>query len=782
MNKLNNNIKGLSNKEVEEQIQLGNTNHYQEIGTLTYKQIVINNIFTLFNAINCILALLVITTGQYKNLLFMSIVFWNIFIGIFQEIRTKKILDKLSLLNEQTYSVIRENTVHKIEKDNIVLNDIFILEAGQQIPCDAIIIDGHLEVNESLITGESDVIIKNNQDELISSSIVVSGRAYCKAVKVGKNSYANKLLFEVKQNKKNESELLNSIQRIVKIISIIIIPIGILLFIKQFYLSKIDYSSSILSTVAALIGMIPEGVVLLTTIALGMGAITLARKKALIQQLSCIESLARVDTICCDKTGTITKGEMQVIDFLEQKITTSEAQQLLSRVINDIDDNNATALALKNFATHNNINWKIASTLNFSSQRKLSAIAYKNIGTFIIGAYEFISKEEVPESIQFQSNNGNRVITFAYCKDSLINYDNIKEVEKTILGYFVLADPIRENAIDTFNYFYNQNVEIKIISGDNPKTVEKIAADAGIRNISAIDAQELKNDNELKNAVCNNNVFGRVTPEQKQKMIRFLQEDGHKVAMTGDGVNDILALKNADCSIAMGNGSDATKNIANIVLLDSNFNVMPLILQEGRKVINNITRTTSLFLIKTFLSIILSIATIFFVNRYPFLPIQLSVVASLAIGMPAYILTLENNKQPIAQDFLSTVVSKSLPASISSFLVIIFIHIFNNLFNLNFTDLELSTLSTIMLGLNIFYVLYKISIPFTKLRFVTFITFFIIFILALIAIPLLPLKNPIFAIINIRMLMCIGIFTLLIPITQNILYNLLKKIKEKNAK
>lgn len=734
-------IIGLSNKEVEKQCKLGNVNTYKNTTSKSYKDIITSNLFTLFNFINVILAGLVILTGQLKNLLFITIVFWNIIIGIVQEIRSKRVLDKLSILNADTYDVVRDLQLEYVHNDNIVLGDVILIHAGQQIPCDCRVISGDIEVNESLITGESDIIKKHQDNELCSGSIVVSGQAYVKVLAVGKEAYVNKILKDVKVAKKQKSELMDSLNKILKIIGIIIIPIGALLFAKQYFLSGVDWRSAVTSTVAALIGMIPEGIILLTSITLALGTIRLAKQQTLVRELYCIETLARVDTLCCDKTGTITEGNMQVVSVVGQQATEIEIAKVLHFMFEHLTDNNATAQALRKYVSNveaNNLG-EVDNILPFSSSRKCSAIHVKELGTFYIGAYNFVLKnpdQSLIDAITLQTKQGRRVIVLCFSKDDIS--DNIIDQHKTILGFVALTDPVRSEAKQTLEYFYKQGVDVKVISGDDVNTVAQIAKEANVKGADKfIDASTLKTDEDIYRAVAEYSVFGRVTPEQKQVMVKALQQQGHTTAMTGDGVNDVLALKAADCSIAMGNGSDATKNVANLVLLDSNFAHMPTIVNEGRRVINNIRCSTSLFLVKTVFSVLLSIMAIFALRQYPFQPIQLSIISGLAIGMPAYLLALENNPLPIVKDFTKSAMKQAIPGGVSAVLLIVIFDIIKSIININFDHLTISTICMWILAGCIFNVLYQVSKPLDLARSWIIIVFGSMFVLLMTFGPIL---------------------------------------------
>ncbi len=753
-----NNLTGLSDKEVEIRIKEGKTNKFNDEVGKSYKDIIKDNIFTLFNLINLVLAILVLITGQLQNMLFIFIIIINIFIGTIQEIRSKKVLDRLSLVSKGNYQVLRNNEVKKIDDDDIVVDDIVILQTGQQIPCDLEVVSGFVEVNESLITGESKTIKKEEGDNLCSGSFIVCGKCYARATKVGSEAYVNTLLAKIKKNKKHSSEMMDSLNKILKFVGIIIIPIGILLFSKQYFISNLTWQNAIIATVAALIGMIPEGVILLTSVTLALSTIRLARKNTLVQELFCIETLARVDTICCDKTGTITKGEMEVVDVINLNESVDNIKSILKTMFDDLEDNNPTASAIRSYSkSSNKLDLELIKTQPFSSDIKCSGVTYKD-KEYVIGAYSFITDKQdhkILDIINKQTALGKRVVVLA-------------EVSNTFnpLGLIVLSDPIREDAKETLEYFYNQGVNVKVISGDDVLTVKYIANQAGVKDSDkAIDATTLKTKEDIFNAVKDNNVFGRVTPEQKEMMVECLQEQGHKTAMTGDGVNDVLALKKADCSIAMGNGSEATKNIANLVLLDSNFAHMPEIVHEGRRVINNIQRTTSLFLVKTVFSMILSVLAIFVLKYYPFQPIQLSLVSGLAIGIPAYILSLENNSQSINKGFLRNVLYRSIPSGVSAIILIVCLYAINIIFNLNFSQLVISTMSTLILASCLYNTLYKLCVPFNKLRLFVFGGSIICFSLLVLFVMSINLTNPIFVSLNIvQLLVLLGLIIMVMPL------------------
>ncbi len=732
-------ITGLSELEVKERQQRGATNYFEDHSSKTYQQIIKDNIFTLFNFINLILAILVLITGKFENLLFIGIVFWNIIIGIVQEIRSKKELDKLQLLNADKIDVIRDEKIVQIHSDDLVIDDVYIIKSGQQVPCDSIVINGNIEVNEALITGESDNCLKQINDHLCSGSVIVSGKAYLKAEAVGKDCYINKILAQIKVKNKYNSQLMNNINSILKLISIIIVPIGICLFCKQYFISQVNFNDAIIGTVAALVGMIPEGVILLTTVALALGTIRLAKKNVLVQELYAIEGLARIDTLCCDKTGTITKGNMEIAEIITyQNYQKNDIKNILKIMFDALEDDNNTAQAIRSYVKTQEINnpYQIEKVLPFSSDRKASAVSY-NHQTYIIGAYNFIL-DNIDSNIKAQienfSSQSKRVLVL--CQSDMPLEENLKAMDKQLIAIIVLSDPIKPSASSTINYFYQQGVDVKIISGDDVNTVRAIAQTINLKNYDKyIDATSLETQSDIDHAVLNYNVFGRVTPKQKEMMIMSLKKQHKTPAMVGDGVNDVLSLKKADCSIAMSSGSDAAKNIANLVLLDNDFDKLPLIVNEGRRVINNIKRSTTLFLTKTVFSIILAILTIFFIKQYPLQPIQLSIISSLTIGLPAFLLTYEPNNNKITKEFIGFVLKYAIPGGLSAAILIILIEFILKTTMPSISLISLQTISMVVLASCIFCVLLKISLPFNKYRFTIFIAFSILFYLLIILVP-----------------------------------------------
>ena len=714
-------LTGLTDEQVNERIEQGKVNADENPNTRTYKQIVRENTLTFFNFLNLVLLILVLMVGSYKNAFFVGIIIINTLIGIAQEIRAKKTIDKLAILTAKKSIVIREGKKWTVPTEDLVLDDLVCLKTGDQVPADAKVLEGSVEVNESLLTGESDNLPKNVGDELFSGSFVTSGEACCQIIHVGKDNYAAQITSEAKEFKRHNSELKNSLNAILKVISIIIVPLGALLFYKQYYIVENTFKASVVSMVAGVLGMIPEGLVLLTSVALTLGALVLANKKTLVQELYCIETLARVDTLCLDKTGTITEGTMCVervepwCESLLRNLTEDKEEPDEGRMLQDqeiqpenaetqnpdtgsqteadqaeitdetavlqdiheiedmmgnlmyvLKDQNATIDALrKRFPTKTSMTPE--HIIPFSSDRKYSGAVFEDRGTYLMGAAQFLfpeGREEILEVCQKYAQEGLRVLTLAHSSQMAEGTELPADLEPVAL--LLLTDVIREEAPDTLKFFDSQEVDLKVISGDDPVTVSAIAKRAGLKNAeSYVDATTLETEEDLEEAVSKYSVFGRVTPQQKKEMVQALQKQGHTVAMTGDGVNDVLALKEADCSIAMAQGSDAAKNIANVVLLDSNFASMPHIVNQGRRVVNNIRTAASMFLIKTMFSVMLSLLTIFFGNTYPFEPIQMSLISACAVGIPTFLLAQENNYDKIDHTFLRHVFLNAFPAAIT---------------------------------------------------------------------------------------------------------------------
>ena len=691
---------GLTDEQVNQRIEEGRVNVDENPNTRTYKQIIRENTLTFFNFLNLVLLILVLMVGSYRNAFFVMIIVINTLIGIAQEIRAKKTIDKLAILTARKSVVIREGKKWTVPTEELVLDDIVCLKSGDQVPADAKILEGSIEVNESLLTGESDNLPKSEGDELFSGSFVTSGEACCQIIHVGKDNYASQITSEAKEFKRHNSELRNSLNAILKVISIIIVPLGALLFYKQFYMVGNSFRDSVVSMVAGVLGMIPEGLVLLTSVALTLGALVLANRKTLVQELYCIETLARVDTLCLDKTGTITEGTMcvervepyhpgnrkkakdeedtdaedggenAVSDKMQAENVPGEditgIEKIVSNLMYVLKDQNATADALrKRFPAKKDM--ELEHVIPFSSDRKYSGAVFKDEGTYLMGAVQFIfpdGNEELTEHCRQYAEDGLRVLVLARSSEMAEGTELPEGLEPVAL--LLLTDVIREEAPETLKFFDSQEVDLKVISGDDPVTVAAIARRAGLKNADRyIDATTLETEEDIQKAVEEYSVFGRVTPQQKKEMVLALKSQGHTVAMTGDGVNDVLALKEADCSIAMAQGSDAAKNIANVVLLDSNFASMPHIVNQGRRVVNNIRTAASMFLIKTMFSVMLSLLTIFFGEAYPFEPIQMSLISACAVGIPTFLLAQENNYEKIDHTFLRHVFLNAFPAALT---------------------------------------------------------------------------------------------------------------------
>ena len=706
-------VKGLTREEVEEKVKQGKLNKIKTKANESIFKIIIKNIFTYFNLIFLILAILLITSQSYRNLTFLTIITINILIGIFQQIKSKITLDKLSLLDKNDYMVIRDGKKEKISSDNLVEGDYVILEAGSQIPADAVVVSGKVYVNESLLTGEQDEIEKNINSNLMSGSYVISGKSVAMLTNVGDKSFSAKIMKDSKKIKETKSEMISSIDSIVKFAGVVIIPIGLLLFWESYTVNGNAYKESVNSMVSALIGMIPEGLYLLTTVALAISAGKLAKKKVILHDMKSIESLARVDVLCVDKTGTITNNKMKVLDIFDEKENSfikdrkNSKLEVLAQYINTIDDNNITMDAIKeqldgiSYEKLSNINKE-----NFNSKNKFSFIEINENLTYKLGAPEILLDKEFEDMINKKAINGERVLAF-------VKEENKKNIP---ILFISLKNEIRKNAKEIFGFFHNRKVKIKVISGDNPTTVSSIAKQAGIKGYEKyIDCRELESYEDIKKAVKKYIIFGRVNPEQKKQIIKALKELGLKVAMTGDGVNDILAMKESDCSIAIGSGADAARETAQVVLLDSDFGNMRDIVYEGRKNINNITRSASLFTYKNIFSLLLSVYSIIFAMQYPLEPNQVSLGSAFTIGIPAFLLTFEENqKKQQNGNFLRRVFKNSLPAAITSFLAIVAMVRFSVLFNVG--GQEITTACSYLFFTGGFLILYKIIRPLNKYR------------------------------------------------------------------
>ena len=737
---------GLTKEQVEDRIARGAVNHAVESASKSKKEIICSNIFTYFNLIFFIIAVLLIVVGSFRDLTFLPVIIANTAIGIFQELRSKKVLDELTILNAPKNTVLRDGREETVPAEELVLDDILLLKAGSQIPADATVVSGEVLVNEALITGEADQIQKKNGDTLLSGSFVASGECRARIEKVGKDSYVSQLTLEAKAMNDTElSEMIRSLDRLVKIVGFIILPIGIVLFSQQHFINGASIRDSVTSTVAAVIGMIPEGLYLLASVALAVSVMRLAMQKVLVHNMKCIETLARVDVLCVDKTGTITDNTMsvkKVIPFRSEEMpdaggdaaadaeqtavseeggkaepeTTEAEQEALELAIGDfaaaMATDNITMKAIKDYFQKRS-GKRPEKVYSFSSATKYSGAVFED-ASYVLGAPEFILRGQYAaysERIEYWGRQGYRVLVFA-------TYEGVLDGEKLTadvrpMGMILLANPIRENAKETFAYFAEQGVKIKVISGDNPVTVSEVAKEAGIEDAEDyVDASTLTDEKALFAAAERYTVFGRVTPDQKRQLVSAMKGRGHTVAMTGDGVNDVLALKDADCSIAMASGSDAASQVAQLVLLESDFSKMPSVVAEGRRVVNNIERTASLFLVKNIFSLFLSIFSIILMVNYPLEPSQISLISMFTIGIPAFVMSLERNTDQIKGHFLSNVLFKALPGGLTDFLVVSSLYMFCMEFQVSETDV--STSCTIILAIVGLMILYQIASPMTK--------------------------------------------------------------------
>ena len=739
MNKDSNsiNITGLTDEEVRQRVEEGLTNRADISTDKTTKEIVISNVFTYFNLIFLVITILLIMVGSFRNLTFLPIIIGNTVIGIVQEIRAKKTLEKMSLLNAPHVDVIRNGSVKQISTEELVKDDVILLTAGKQICADAVVISGNIQVNESLLTGEADEVEKTEGSTLMSGSFVVSGECYARLEKVGNESYISKLSLEAKSmGGKEQSEMIRSINLIVKWVGIVIIPIGLILFWQSHFVNGESITKSVTSTVAAIIGMIPEGLYLLTTVALALSTMKLARKKVLLHDMKSIETLARVDVLCVDKTGTITEPDMKLkeiflcknsgADGTQTALTLDELKSLILDYANASVDNNATMLALKAYAaealTNNTsaLHRTAVSQQAFSSSLKYGSVTFSD-GTYLLGAPEFIMHEDfarIEEEIIPYADKGDRVLLFARYNGE--NVENGINGSVTPLGFVALANPIRANAVKTFEYFKSQGVAIKVISGDNPRTVSRIAIQAGIESAeSFVDAATLDTEDKIADAVNKYTVFGRVTPKQKKQLVKALQAKEHTVAMTGDGVNDILAMKDADCSVAMASGSEAAAQAAQVVLLDSDFAHMPDVVYEGRRVVNNIQRSASLFLVKNIFSLLLSLFSVILMVTYPLEPAQVSLISMFTIGVPGFLLALEQNKDRIKGHFITNVMLKALPGGLTDVIAVGALVVCGEVFCIS--DASIGTIATLVLSVVGFMILFKISEPLNGMKYAVII-------------------------------------------------------------
>ena len=758
-------MNGLSSHEVEYRVNNGLSNDDKIKYTRTTKEIILSNSITLFNILNLSLLVLVLTTGSLQNTLFIGTIVFNTVIAIYQELKAKRILDNIKVTNQDRVTVIRDGEKKEIAKEEIVIDDLLYLSSGDSVVVDLEVVkSSSLEVDESVITGESDAIMKKKNDKIISGSIVTSGNAYAKVISVGRNNYANNLIKEASLVKDNSSYLQNTINNILKIVTFLIIPVGLLLFISQYFYSNQTYSEAILGAVAGIIGMIPEGLVLLTSIALTAGVIKMAKQNVIIQKLHGIEILSCTDILCLDKTGTITDGTMEVVDtiVLDKRINIDE---IIANICTE-EANNSTDIALKKkFGVKNNLN--VNDRVSFSSVKKCSITEIEGI-KYYLGALEYITNQKITdyEVLNKYILKGYRIITLAKEKNNNIE----------VLGFIILKDNIRNSAKETLKYFKEQDVEIKIISGDNPITVSNILKQLEFDGYDRyIEGKDLPNDyEELEKIVNEKTVFGRMTPVQKQIVIKALKEN-NTVSMIGDGVNDVLALKEADCGIALATGVNAARSVSEVVLTTSDFSVLPGIVNEGRRVVNNIERVASMYLIKTTYSFLLSLLSIVLTYEYPFYPIQLSLISSICVGIPSFFLALEPNYSKVGKDFIATVFRNALPNGITVVFNIFIIIMFCTIFNGNFENYRLVVVS--LTGFITLRLLYTICKPLNLWRKILLVFCSISFFELLILIPDLFLVTK-FDIVSIVFIALLGfIDTYIIDFFEEVYDKILLKVR-----
>ena len=702
---------GLSSKQVQEIIDEGLVNGTSKSASKTYYQIFKENIWTLFNLLNFLIFIALVMVKAWSNTIFMAIIVCNAIIGIIQEIKAKKQVDQLSILTKPLITVIRDSKVQTIDISKVVMDDILVLESGNQVCNDAIVVEGMIEANEALLTGEVDPINKTVGSKLLSGSSVVSGKCYAQVISTGDNNYATALVKEAQKVKETNSELIDSMKKITKLTTFMIIPLGIILFIEALYLRQDTLFNAVVFSAAGLLGMLPKGLVLLTSVSLANGITRLAKKDVLIQDLYSLETLAHVDVLCLDKTGTITNGKMKVEQvFKLDSLENCQIEKLMGSYLNASDDNNATFQALDDYFNRNNM-YESINKISFSSLRKWSAVEFKEIGTVVVGAVEKIIQDELPEEIKTFMDQGMRVIGVGHTSKE-INETKLPKLKPLMI--IVLSDTIRDQTKETLEYFHHEGINIKVISGDNLKTVTAIAKKAGVLDFQqGIDMTKVTDD-EIENIVQDYTVFGRVTPNQKKLIVKALKESGHQVAMTGDGVNDLLALKEADCSIAIANGSDASKQISQVVLLKSDFTCLPDVLLEGRKVVNNVTRVAGVFFIKTIYTILLSLLCVICNKEFPFIPLQITLIDLLIEAMPSFMTIFESDIRKIRGCFLPKVLSKAFSSAISIIIIFILIMLLTPIFKLN--DLESVTLMYLVLGIISMAAVIRSCFPFTKLR------------------------------------------------------------------
>ena len=724
------NLKGLTNEEVKERIEKGQVNNSNTNNLKSNWEIVRDNVCTLFNLFNLIIAIALACVHAYTNMVFILIIIVNVLIGIIQEIHGKNLVKQLSILTTAKTKVIRDGEAKEININEIVLDDVILLTQGDQIPSDAFVLDGEIEVNEALLTGESDTILKKKEDKLLSGSYVVSGKCYAKIEKVGDDNFANQIVNATKKHKKVNSELLNSMKKVTNFTSFVIIPAGVILFVQAYVFREVDLQQSVIATAAALLGMLPKGFVLLTSISLETGVIKLAKKQVLVQDLYSVETLAHIDTLCLDKTGTITEGKMKVIDVekYNENVLPDTLENIMNSYVNLTDDSNSTFNALKNYFK-GETKYEKLSDISFSSERKWSSVTFKDLGTIIVGAPERLvtkANMELPKSILEAQEDGKRALAIGYTKENITS-EELPNL--TLVAGIILADPLRKNAKEMLGYFKTQKVDVKIISGDNPITVSTIAKRAGLEDYeSYIDLSTLSSDAEIVDIVDKYSIFARVLPQQKSIIVKALQAKGHQVAMTGDGVNDVIALRESDLSITLPEANDAAKQVSQIVLLNQDFSVLKDVLMEGRRVVNNLTSVARIFFIKTIYSVLLSLFCILTNTAFPFIPIQITLIDLVIEAYTSFFISFEPNSKPVKGVFLHTVLRNAAPFAIVILLNIIFLTYMGPV--LGIAEGPLVTIMYLLIGFVSILAVLEVCIPFNKLHAFLFSTTFVGFFVA----------------------------------------------------
>ncbi|WP_195268754.1 cation-translocating P-type ATPase [Eubacterium sp. 1001713B170207_170306_E7] len=714
-----NRIKGLSEAEVNQRVQQGRQNRTQSAMTKTTGEIIQKNVFTLFNLMNLLIAIALFCVGAYSNLLFLGIIILNVLIGIAQEIKAKKTVEKLSLLSAPSATVLRGGEEKTITVEEVVQDDIMVLSAGQQICCDAVVISGDVEVNEALLTGEADAVGKTKGGKLLSGSSLVSGQCLARVIHVGGDNYASKIVREAKQVREQSSELMQSMRRVTRITSLFIIPLGIILFLEAFVLRGDPLFTSVVSSAAGLLGMLPKGLVLLISVSLAGGVIKLAKDKILIQDMFSLEALSHVDVLCLDKTGTLTEGKMEVERVWPFENTLAKGvklESLMGSFLKYSDDNNATFQALKQYFPKSDA-CALSSRVAFSSERKWTAMTFENGRTLVIGAPERVLQGEMPDGLKSEIKKGRRVLVAGVTEDEVTSRTNLSKTRLIPLAGIVIRDKVRKSAPKILSYFRKQGVTVKVISGDHPATVSTVARDARLKNYDqAIDMTTVGEDVDFSKIAEEYTVFGRTTPQQKKKLVQALKAAGHSVAMTGDGVNDLLALKEADCSIAMGNGSDAARQAAQVVLLASDFSALPGLLLEGRRVVNNVTRAAGVFFIKTIYSVVMTLICVLANIPFPFLPIQITLIDAVIEAYPSFLTAFEADGRRINSRFLPKALSKALPNAAAIIVSFVMVNIITAAGLIEIGMAEKTTVLYLLAGLVSMQAVVKNNRLFTRLR------------------------------------------------------------------